>query len=98
MCALVIAAQRLARGLFLESLDALTDRWSDIDCGILVIQDSPYLRTPLTVLLLYGFTKQPRGQVTQRIHRDNLFLICPLWERANFGGRFSVGEVGSKFS
>lgn len=39
--------------------------------------------TSPTIFLLHCFLEKPRCQMSKRIHRDNLFLVCPLWEGTN---------------
>lgn len=36
--------------------------------------------------------------MSKRIQRDYLFLVSPLWKRANIGGRLCVCEVGPDFA
>lgn len=51
-------------------------------------------RTNLDILLVYVIIVQPRGQVTQGIHGDDLLGVGPLREGTNSRGRLSVSEIG----
>lgn len=50
--------------------------------------------TNLDILLVYVIIVQPRGQMAQGIHGDDLLGVGPLREGANGRGRFSVCEIG----
>ncbi len=48
-----------------------------------------------TILLLDKILKEPRCHVSKRVHRNNLLLVCPLWEWSNIGSRLGVGKIRS---
>jgi hypothetical protein len=50
--------------------------------------------TNLDILLVYVIIVQPRGQMTQGIHGNDLLGVGPLREGANGCGRLSVSEIG----
>lgn len=46
-----------------------------------------------TVFHFHHVFELPRRKMTPWVHRDDLFLVTPLGERAYFRGGLGVGEV-----
>jgi hypothetical protein len=49
-----------------------------------------------TILLFNCILKEPRSEMTKRIHGNDLLLVGPLRERPDVCGWLGVGEIGSK--
>lgn len=51
-------------------------------------------RADLDALVVYVFLVEPGREMAVGVHRDDLFGVRPLGERADGGGGLGVGEVG----
>jgi hypothetical protein len=50
-------------------------------------------RPDLNIFFVHGLLVQPRRKMSVWVHRNDLLLVVPLWERTDVGGRLSVCEV-----
>ena len=55
----------------------------------------PAQETLRTIFLLHCVLEKPRCQMSKRIHRDNLFLVRPLWKGANLCSWLRICKIGS---